>query len=98
MASPDKWHSRRKLLTPAFHFRVLDDFLLVMNEQAEILTTKVEKVSFSGNPIDFYPMMCRCALDMICETAMGKRVDAQTNDESSYVTAIENAANIIFYR
>lgn len=30
-----RWASRRKLITPAFHFAVLADFLKIMNEQAK---------------------------------------------------------------
>ena len=39
-----KWHGRRKMLTPAFHFKILEDFLVVMNEQSKILIAKLSKV------------------------------------------------------
>ncbi|KFM77146.1 Cytochrome P450 4V2, partial [Stegodyphus mimosarum] len=36
-----KWKSRRRLLTPSFHFRILEDFLPVFNNQATVLVKKI---------------------------------------------------------
>src|SRR5437867_2511399 len=39
-----KWRRRRKILTPAFHFRILNDFLPVINEQANVLVRKIAEI------------------------------------------------------
>jgi cytochrome P450 len=93
-----KWHSRRKLLTPAFHFRILEDFLQVMNRQANILVNKLEKHAQHGAPVDVFPMVTHCALDIICETAMGRSINAQADSDTEYVRAIYAGSDIVFQR
>uniref|UniRef100_A0A1B0DR40 Uncharacterized protein n=1 Tax=Phlebotomus papatasi TaxID=29031 RepID=A0A1B0DR40_PHLPP len=82
-----KWHSRRKILTPAFHFKILEDFIDVFSEQSSILASKlaveVEKESFN-----IFPYVTLCTLDIVCETAMGRQVNAQSNSDSEYVKAV----------
>ena len=41
------------MLTPAFHFKILEDFLLIMNEQSLILTRKLDKMN--GKEFDIFP-------------------------------------------
>uniref|UniRef100_A0A8D1M5F3 Cytochrome P450 4V2 n=1 Tax=Sus scrofa TaxID=9823 RepID=A0A8D1M5F3_PIG len=93
----NKWRSRRKMLTPTFHFTILEDFLDVMNEQATILVTKLEKhVNQEAFNCFFYITLC--ALDIICETAMGKNIGAQSNDDSEYVRAVYRVSDSIHRR
>ena len=42
-----KWKKRRKLITPTFHFRILNDFIQVCEEQAAILVTNLQVMSSS---------------------------------------------------
>ena len=37
-----KWKTRRRLITPTFHFRILNDFIQVFEEQAAIMVTHLE--------------------------------------------------------
>ncbi|KAK1341780.1 hypothetical protein QTO34_016529, partial [Cnephaeus nilssonii] len=93
----DKWRSRRKLLTPTFHFTILEEFLDVMNEQANILVNKLEK-HVDGEKFNCFFYITLCALDIICETAMGKNIDAQNNDDSEYVRAVYRMSDLIHRR
>lgn len=40
-----KWKSRRKMLTPTFHFKILQDFLPIMNEHCAGLIEKLYSLS-----------------------------------------------------
>uniref|UniRef100_A0A672YLD3 Cytochrome P450 4V2 n=1 Tax=Sphaeramia orbicularis TaxID=375764 RepID=A0A672YLD3_9TELE len=92
-----KWRQRRKMLTPTFHFSILADFLEVMNEQAEILVERLEKEVGKG-PFNCSNYITLCALDIICETAMGKKIYAQSNSESEYVKSVYKMSDIISRR
>ncbi|XP_035280444.1 cytochrome P450 4V2 isoform X2 [Anguilla anguilla] len=93
----DKWRRRRKMLTPTFHFSILTDFLEVMNEQAEVLTEKLEKRA-GGGLFNCFSFITLCALDIICETAMGKKIYAQNNSDSEYVQSVYKMSDIISRR
>ncbi|XP_077969274.1 uncharacterized protein LOC120344841 [Styela clava] len=94
-SSGDKWKARRRLLTPTFHFSILQDFLEVMNEQSMTFVKLLEKYAENDQEFDIFKPITLCALDIICETAMGKSVDAQVNDHSDYVTAIYRSSELI---
>jgi cytochrome P450 len=61
----NKWQGRRKSLTPAFHFKILEDYLKVFNINSQILVEKLgEKV---GEPfVDIISYVTMCTLDIIC--------------------------------
>ena len=83
-----KWQTRRRLITPTFHFNILQDFLDVMNEQAKVMVDGLERKVTAGEDVDLGKSITLCALDIICETAMGKAVKAQEYNDSDYVKAI----------
>jgi len=64
----EKWQLRRRLLTPTFHFDILNDFLGVMNEQADILTSKLTELVRTGEDVDIFKRIKLCTLDIICGT------------------------------
>uniref|UniRef100_A0A8C6SEM0 aromatase n=1 Tax=Neogobius melanostomus TaxID=47308 RepID=A0A8C6SEM0_9GOBI len=82
---------------PTFHFSILADFLEVMNEQAEILVEKLHKKAGKG-VFNCFSHVTLCALDIICETAMGKKIYAQSNSESEYVKCVYKMSDIVSRR
>lgn len=47
---------------------------------------------------DITPLISLCTLDIICETSMGKSVNAQQEDDSEYVKAVLRINDIIHRR
>ncbi|KAF4791748.1 cytochrome P450 4V2 [Turdus rufiventris] len=77
----DKWRSRRKMITPTFHFAILNDFLEVMNEQGNILVNKLEK-HVDKEPFNVFMDITLCALDIICEKAEELKNTKQTKHDN----------------
>ncbi|KAG8253055.1 hypothetical protein J6590_044050 [Homalodisca vitripennis] len=90
-----KWRKHRKILTPAFHFRILDKFVPVFEKNARILIEKLG--GMVGKEFDIMPTISLCSLDIISETAMGLEVNAQKK-ESKYVKAVNELLEIIAHR
>lgn len=95
-----KWRLRRKIITPAFHFRILNDFLPIMNQEATKLIVKLNQNKYLGTEksIDIAPLIALCTLDTICETAMGVNINSQGNEHSPYVQALYEVVEMVMRR
>lgn len=49
----------------------------------------LDKAVDTEDTIDIFPYIKRCALDIICGTAMGIKIDAQIVHDHQYVQAVE---------
>lgn len=96
----NKWRFRRKILTPAFHFRILNDFLPIMNQEASRLVRKLNhrKYLHEAAVTDISPIIALCTLDTICETAMGVNINCQDDEESLYVQSLYEVAEMALTR
>lgn len=64
------------MITPAFHFNILEEFIHVFNGQSDIMVHKLKKAIENSDSFDIYPFITRCTLDIIC----GKFTDSYSND------------------
>lgn len=91
-----KWFMRRKVITPAFHFQILESFVEVFDKNSSIFVKNLAK--FENQEFDIFPFVTLCALDVICETSMGVELHAQINSDSEYVKAVKDVSGIITTR
>ncbi|CAG2172884.1 unnamed protein product [Oppiella nova] len=96
----DRWRGHRKMLTPAFHFRILESFVPIINKQQQIMMKIIDDMyaKHDGVVDDVRPLITNCALDIICETAMGVSIDAQTDPESKYSKAVRKVLDLFTVR
>ncbi|XP_037071103.1 cytochrome P450 4c3-like [Pollicipes pollicipes] len=96
ISAGSKWHKRRKMLTPAFHFSILDQFMTAFNEQSKVLVSKLRETN--GQRTDVFPYITKATLDIICEATMGVQIKAQQGARSDYVRAVYRMGEISFFR
>ncbi|XP_053660636.1 cytochrome P450 4d2-like [Anopheles marshallii] len=94
LSTGQKWFNKRKILTPAFHFKILDQFIEVFHKQSCILADRLRPEA-NGSLVNIYPYVTLAALDIICETAMGTSINAQTDADSAYVKAITELSLVL---
>lgn len=89
LSSGSKWHSRRKMLTPTYHFKILEQFVEVFDQQSRVLVKRLYNVADGKTALDMFPVICLTALDIITETAMGVKVNAQDHPEFPYAKSVK---------
>ncbi|XP_017044541.1 probable cytochrome P450 4p3 [Drosophila ficusphila] len=77
-----KWHARRKMLTPTFHFNILNQFQEIFKAESLKFLDK-----FKGQneaTISLNEVIPRFTLNSICETAMGVKLDEMAEKGDRY--------------
>ncbi|XP_055636931.1 cytochrome P450 4V2-like [Toxorhynchites rutilus septentrionalis] len=97
ISSGTKWFQRRKIITPTFHFKMLENFLEVFNKEADVFVSKLETRA-GKDEFDIYDYVTLYALDSICETSMGVQVHAQDNPNNEYVSAVKQMSTFFLRR
>lgn len=66
VSNAEQWQMRRKMLTPTFHFRILQDFLCVFNDYARTFTRILAEHDNAFKPVDIVPLVSMATLDIVC--------------------------------
>ncbi|XP_024883662.1 cytochrome P450 4C1-like isoform X2 [Temnothorax curvispinosus] len=92
-----KWHPRRKILTPTFHFNILQQFVEILIEEGESMTKSLKN---TGGTIvkDLVPFFSEHTLNAICETAMGTSLRGLGAFQKRYIEAVHRMGELVTYR
>lgn len=66
-----KWHNRRKILTPAFHFTILEQFVDIFDRQGSVMVEQLNGINNAGTVIDITKFVSLMALDIVCGMLQG---------------------------
>ncbi|XP_076269441.1 putative cytochrome P450 4d14 isoform X2 [Rhynchophorus ferrugineus] len=97
IADAPEWRPGRKILTPAFHFSILENFVAKFSKPTTILIDILKKES-DKDSVNIHPIIANFTLDIICETAMGVEINAQENPQSKYVRSVHTMCKIVVER
>ncbi|XP_067209361.1 cytochrome P450 4C1-like isoform X2 [Linepithema humile] len=92
-----KWHERRKMLTPAFHFNMLKQFVDIFIEEGNYMTQCLKDIEGSTvNDLIFFTS--HHTLNVICETAMGISLKDMGAFQQQYRKTVYEITKLILAR
>ncbi|XP_015187259.1 PREDICTED: cytochrome P450 4C1-like [Polistes dominula] len=94
-----KWHLRRKMLTPAFHFNILNYYFNILNEESQNLVKYLKKEG-NGNYVvkDLQTLISQYTLNAICRAALGIQLKENGELETKYRNAVHIYGKTLAYR
>lgn len=59
------WHTMRKIITPTFHFKILEQFIDVFDRQTNVFIGKLKLVADGKRVVNIYEYMGLLTMDII---------------------------------
>ncbi|XP_065161538.1 cytochrome P450 4d2-like [Atheta coriaria] len=91
------WRKHRKIITPTFNFKILEQFTTYINSNSKTLIDLLKK-EVGKKSFDIAPFIRNYNIDVIGETAMNTKINAQLNPILDYTEAAEGYMDIYIRR
>ncbi|KAL5015475.1 hypothetical protein ScPMuIL_009745 [Solemya velum] len=90
-----RWARARRLLTPAFHFDILRQYLKIYNDSCNILMNKIDGAIRTSTSFELFNPVSLCTLDIILRCAFSYDNDCQIRGEvHPYVNAVNELSEM----
>ncbi|XP_020295585.1 cytochrome P450 4C1-like [Pseudomyrmex gracilis] len=93
-----KWQRRRKILTPAFHFSILKQYIDVLIDEGNRMVNDILTKIKDSTVTDLMSFVSHHTLNAICETSMGISLETMGESQEQYRQAIHDMGTILLYR
>ncbi|XP_041378380.1 cytochrome P450 4F6-like [Gigantopelta aegis] len=99
IANGERWARNRRLLTPAFHFDILNPYVTVYNKAADVLLERgggrMEASSSRDEPFELFENITLTSLDILLQCAFSYNSNCQIiGDKHPYVTAVQELTDL----
>ncbi|XP_059148816.1 cytochrome P450 4A25-like [Physella acuta] len=98
-SSGEKWARNRRLLTPAFHFEILKNYIELKNRSADLLLLKFQQAAEKAQPFKVFVNITMFTLDVILKCAMSYETGCQNQGQQHpYVQAVNALSEMMVNR
>ncbi|XP_033835029.2 cytochrome P450 4F3 [Periophthalmus magnuspinnatus] len=98
ISNGDVWSRKRRLLTPAFHFDILKNYIVIFNSSTNSMHEKWKRMILNGkNNIEMFNDVTLMTLDSLLKCAFSCNSNCQEST-SGYVQAIVEMSDLIMER
>ncbi|KAM4538140.1 cytochrome P450 4F3 isoform 1-T1 [Fundulus diaphanus] len=98
ISSGEEWSRKRRLLTPAFHFDILKNYILTFNSSTDTMHNKWLRLVAEGtNNIEMFDQIALMTLDSLLKCAFSYQSNCQEST-SEYVSAIVELSDLVIDR
>uniref|UniRef100_H2Y7P3 Uncharacterized protein n=1 Tax=Ciona savignyi TaxID=51511 RepID=H2Y7P3_CIOSA len=91
-----KWFRNRRLLTPAFHYKVLKSYSEIFNKNSLVMVDKFKKLC--GQSIEVHTHVGLMTLDTMLQCAMSANTNCQHVIDHPYLLAVKEVGDLLIER
>ena len=95
----EKWYRNRRLLTPAFHFEILQSYMSVYNSCLKVLIDKWSSSASKNEPVKLFDTISLLSLDIILQCAFSCESNCQNvRTKHPYIKAVYDLVYLVAAR